>query len=252
MDLHVAAELVDVALDHVHADAAAGHVADHVGGGEAGREDQVEDASSDSSSSGADQAALARLGEDPVALEAAAVVADLDHDVAALVIGVELDDAVRGLAGGQAHVRRLDAVVDGSCAPGAPADRRSSRARSCRARCSSPLRRSSTFLPSCWPRSRTRRGKRLNTKLMGNMRTRMTLSCSSRMWRSSWPSALRNSSASRPSSGAASWLSTDCVITSSPTEFSSSSIFSMLTRIEPPSHAGRGMLSAWTPRLGGR
>ena len=39
-------------------------------------------------------------------------------------------------------------------------------------------------------------------------------------------------SASRPSSGAASWLSTDCVITSSPTEFSSSSIFSMLTRIE--------------------
>ena len=35
----------------------------------------------------ADQAALARLGEDPVALEAAAVVADFDDDVAALVIG---------------------------------------------------------------------------------------------------------------------------------------------------------------------
>ncbi len=99
----------------------------------------------------------------------------------------------------------------------------------------SPVTFSSIFLPRRWPRSRTRRGKRLNTKLMGNMRTRMTLSCSARMWRSSCASALRNSPASRPSSGAASWLNTDWVITSSPTEFSSSSIFSMLTRIDPPS-----------------
>ena len=63
----VAAELVDVALDHVHADAAAGDVADHVGGGEAGREDQVEDALLGQLLVGRDEAALARLREDLVA-----------------------------------------------------------------------------------------------------------------------------------------------------------------------------------------
>ena len=64
----VAAELVDVALDDVHADAAAGDVADDVGGGEAGREDEVEDALLGQLLVGADEAALARLREDPVAL----------------------------------------------------------------------------------------------------------------------------------------------------------------------------------------
>ena len=42
------------------------------------------------------------------------------------------------------------------------------------------------LLAEALARSRTMRGKRLNTKLIGNMRTRMTLSCSSRMLRSSW------------------------------------------------------------------
>ena len=46
------------------------------------------------------------------------------------------------------------------------------------------------------------RGKRLNTKLMGNMRTRMTLSCSSRMLRSSWARPARSFSALAPSSAA--------------------------------------------------
>jgi hypothetical protein len=43
LDLDHAAERGDVLLDHVHADAAAGHVADLFGGGKAGREDQAPD-----------------------------------------------------------------------------------------------------------------------------------------------------------------------------------------------------------------
>ena len=79
------------------------------------------------------------------------------------------------------------------------------------------------------------RGKRLNTKLIGNMRTRMTLSCSSRTLRSSCARPERNCSATAPDSLSPSWLSMDCVMTSSPTVFISSSIFSVLTRIELPS-----------------
>ena len=59
----------------------------------------------------------------------------------------------------------------------------------------SPVTFSSTCLPSRWLRSRTMRGKRLNTKLIGNMRTRMTLSCSSRTLRSSCARPARSCSA---------------------------------------------------------
>ena len=51
----------------------------------------------------------------------------------------------------------------------------------------SPRRSSTTFLSSFCARSRTRRGKRLNTVLIGSMRMLITLSCSSRVWRASWP-----------------------------------------------------------------
>ena len=41
LDLQRAAELADFAVDHVHADAAAGQAADRFGGGEAGLEDEA-------------------------------------------------------------------------------------------------------------------------------------------------------------------------------------------------------------------
>ena len=59
----------------------------------------------------ADEAALARLGEDAVLVEAAAVVAHFDGDVAAAVTGVEMHGADGGLARRHAHVGHLDAVV---------------------------------------------------------------------------------------------------------------------------------------------
>jgi hypothetical protein len=79
------------------------------------------------------------------------------------------------------------------------------------------------------------RGKRLNTKLIGTMRTRMTLSCSSRTLRSSCASPARRRSPFESLSNPPSWPSMDWVITSSPTLFIRSSIFSTLTRMDPTS-----------------
>ena len=120
--LHVdrAADLLDVGAHHVHADAAAGDVGDLGGGGEARREDELVDLRvrqlvGDSASG--DEPLRDRLGPDPRDVEAAAVVGDLDDDVAALVIGREADAASLRLAGGEPLARRLDAVVGASCAP---------------------------------------------------------------------------------------------------------------------------------------
>ena len=46
-------------------------------------------------------------------IDAAAVIAHFDDDLGALMIGVEIDRAARGLAGGDAFFGVLDAVVDG-------------------------------------------------------------------------------------------------------------------------------------------
>ena len=54
--------------------------------------------SSDSDAPALDQSALDRLGQDPFALQAAAVVDDLDDDAAGVVVGVEPDRALRRLA----------------------------------------------------------------------------------------------------------------------------------------------------------
>ena len=54
-----------------------------------------------------------RLGLDLLGVEAAAVVGDLDDDVAALVIGGEPDGALLGLAERAPLVRRLQAVIGG-------------------------------------------------------------------------------------------------------------------------------------------
>ena len=101
----------DVAPYHVHADAAPGQVGDHLGGGKAGHEDQLPDLAVGHVIADG-HALLAGLGEDLVAGQAFAVVIDLDHDAAALVVGGQAYGAVLGLAGGEALGRHLDAVVD--------------------------------------------------------------------------------------------------------------------------------------------
>ena len=196
VELHFdgAAELLDVPAHHVHADAAAGDVGGLLGGGEAGQEDQLVDLLVGQRVVRADQAARARLREDAVRVQAAAVIAHFDGDVAALVIRVEVHGAVRRLAGGHAHVGHFDAVVDAV-------------AHQVHQRIADLLQHRLVelgllaghlqvdLLAEALLRSRTMRGKRLNTKLMGSMRTRMTLSCSSRTLRSSCARPERNCSA---------------------------------------------------------
>src|SRR5690606_40308142 len=103
LQLHLAAQGLDVPAHHVHAHAAARQVGDLVGGGEAGLEDQVPDLRV-AGIVGNRQATFGGLGQDLVAGEAAAVVGDLDHDVPALVRGGQGDGAGLVLAGGLARV----------------------------------------------------------------------------------------------------------------------------------------------------
>ena len=103
---------LDVALDHIHAHPAAGDVAHLVGGGEAGCEHElphlfIAHARVDV------QAALLGLGQDLLAVEAAAVVVDFHQDAAALVHGAQLDRAAPPLAGRFAQLRGLDAMIHG-------------------------------------------------------------------------------------------------------------------------------------------
>ena len=121
-DLHVdgAADLVDVVAHHVHADAAAGHAGDLCGGREAGREDEFVDLRFGhllELGLGREPAARAPCALIRVGVEAAAVVGDLDDDVAALVIGGEPDGALLRLAGGDAARPASRGRDRPSCAP---------------------------------------------------------------------------------------------------------------------------------------
>src|SRR3954471_19730034 len=115
LDLDRAADGLDVGLDDVHADPAAGYVGDRCGRGETGQEDHLQDVlrAHPVERVGADQAALDGLGADLGRVDARAVVGDLDHDLAALVLRAQGEHALGRLAGPGARLGRLYAVVDG-------------------------------------------------------------------------------------------------------------------------------------------
>ncbi len=104
VDLDGASEVLDVPLDHVHADPAAGDIADLFGGGEARVEDQVMDLLVGELLVLADQSSFLGLCEDPIDSQPAAVVTDLDDDVPTLVEGAQTDGPGLGLAGRAALV----------------------------------------------------------------------------------------------------------------------------------------------------
>jgi hypothetical protein len=62
---------------------------------------------------GRDDAALDGLGQDSVAVQAAAVVADFDDDAASVVEGAQHQSAPGRFAGRQSPLGRFDAVVHG-------------------------------------------------------------------------------------------------------------------------------------------
>src|SRR6185437_16139490 len=113
LEVYRAADLLDVGLDHVHADAAAGDGGNGGGGGEAGAEDEALDlVVGYCGQFGLGRQAVGdRLGADPVDREAAAVIRDFDDDLAALVEGVQGDMPDFRLAGGAAFGGCFKAVV---------------------------------------------------------------------------------------------------------------------------------------------
>src|SRR5204862_722289 len=112
-DTDRAAERLDVAGHDIHSDPTAGNLGDAVGRRESRPEDEGEQLAVTEDGRGGDQAAGHRLRADAVAVQAPAIVRDLDVDVAALLIRAGLDATDAILARALTLVRRLDPVIDG-------------------------------------------------------------------------------------------------------------------------------------------
>ena len=108
----MAAQIVDISSDDVHADAAARDVADGFRRREAGYKNQIVNGIVRQVGFLVHQAALARLGENAVLIEAGAVILDLDDNAAAFVKRIQFQGAGVALAGGQALSGSFQAVVE--------------------------------------------------------------------------------------------------------------------------------------------
>src|ERR1700744_5433781 len=115
--LHVdgAADFFDVGFDDVHADAATGDVGNFFRSGEAGKENEVDAFALAHARGlfGCDQSFFDGFAADFVGVETAAIVGNLDDDLAAFVIGAEKEAAFGGFADGDAAFGLFDAVIDG-------------------------------------------------------------------------------------------------------------------------------------------
>src|SRR5690606_3606318 len=98
VDVQRAAELADLAGDHVHADAAAGEPAHFAGGGEARLEDEHVQVGIGQYRVLADKAALDAAPADRVAVQATPVVPDFQHHFRAFAADRDPDRAFLGLA----------------------------------------------------------------------------------------------------------------------------------------------------------
>ena len=101
---------LDVAADYVHPDPPAGNIGHLLCGRKSRLEDQVEDFLI-GHLIGNLQTPLTSLGQNLVARQAATVIADLDHDIPALMIGLQGNRPDRTLACSNALLRKFDAVV---------------------------------------------------------------------------------------------------------------------------------------------
>ena len=107
------ADLLDVGLDHVHADATTGDVRHLFRGRETGKEEQMGGFAVGHAGRllGVDEASLERLGLDALGIDAGAVVDDLDVDLAPFMKGAQKQRAGGRLAPRHARIRFFDAVV---------------------------------------------------------------------------------------------------------------------------------------------
>src|SRR5271165_1636916 len=108
-------ETVQHALDDVHSDATPGNFGDLGGRAETRTEDEIEGLGlvQQGSFLGRCEAEFDGFGANFPGIDAAAVVADLDDDLVALMIGVETDHALRRLTRLTAFFGRFNAVADG-------------------------------------------------------------------------------------------------------------------------------------------
>src|SRR5450830_673006 len=113
IDLDDPAQLVDGAAHHVHADAASGEVGNLLGGGKPGLEDQPVDVRVGQLRIRVYQTLVDGLFENARGVQAATVILHFQHDHAGVVVGVEAQVALGGLARGQALGGGFDAMVDG-------------------------------------------------------------------------------------------------------------------------------------------
>src|SRR5208337_4274968 len=114
-DVDGALEAVEDGAHNVHADAAAGDFGDLGSGAETGLENEIEDVLRVEALSvfGFQQAVVNGLVANEVEIDAAAIVADFDDHLCALMIGIEKNGAASGLSRIEALAGRLDAVIDG-------------------------------------------------------------------------------------------------------------------------------------------
>ena len=112
-DLDLAAQFLDIAFHHIHADAAAGNRGDFLRGREPGGKNKIEGFFAAQLGAGGDETFLHRLFVDAFRVDAASVILQLDDDVAALMVSVEMNGAGFGFAGGSALGRGFQAMIKG-------------------------------------------------------------------------------------------------------------------------------------------
>ena len=118
-----AADLLDVGLHHVHADAAAGNVGHGLRGRESGLEDQVQRLAIAQLLRlfGPQKPFLDGLLFDPRDVNPRPVIADFDVDLPAFVIGAKSQSSLRRLARARLGLRALRCRGRTNCGPGGPA-----------------------------------------------------------------------------------------------------------------------------------
>src|SRR2546429_5248889 len=113
--MNAALEAVHHGANTVHADAAARNFRDFSGGAEAGLENQVERVLVAHAFGffRLDNSFFDRVGANQREIYSAAVITDFDHHLSALMIGVQINGAARGLCGSEALFGRAYAVIHG-------------------------------------------------------------------------------------------------------------------------------------------
>src|SRR5438034_165300 len=113
--MNAALEAVHHGSNNVHADAAARNFRDFSGGAEAGLENQVERVLVAHAFGffRLDNSFFDRVGANQREIYSAAVITDFDHHLSALMIGVQINGAARGLCGSEALFGRAYAVIHG-------------------------------------------------------------------------------------------------------------------------------------------